>query len=150
MRCPDCCKFTGLENQDPEVDNIEVEGFRDGFEIRISGRHVRACAECGGELKAVDFEEEFETPFSVFKDWNTLTPEQQKQFCEGLATGDITPEIEETGATVDESGGGRYAKNIITITVDWKLTVALPDGPELTHEGQSEIENAAGDYEEQV
>ena len=53
MRCPDCCKFVSLETQDPEVENIEVTTTG---EVQIMVRLVRACSECGTELKETQLE----------------------------------------------------------------------------------------------
>jgi hypothetical protein len=57
MRCPDCNKFVGLEMQEPEVDgDPEVSKPEDGeVGITLEVRIVRACDQCGTELKEANF-----------------------------------------------------------------------------------------------
>ncbi|MFA5936724.1 MAG: hypothetical protein WC822_02485 [Candidatus Paceibacterota bacterium] len=47
MRCPDCNKFVGNDQQDPEVDDITIDA--DGH-INVTVRIVNACDQCGTEL----------------------------------------------------------------------------------------------------
>lgn len=47
MRCPDCNKFVSYGEQEPEIENEEM----DGNELTVSVRVVLPCGECGTELK---------------------------------------------------------------------------------------------------
>lgn len=56
MRCPDCNKFVGNEEQDPEVESLEVEHDEAGCAtVTADVRIVNACAECGTELTEYTF-----------------------------------------------------------------------------------------------
>lgn len=57
MRCPDCNKFVGFDQLDPEVE-ADVEGSQVIGTVRLA----LACSECGGELKEVniDFQEDID------------------------------------------------------------------------------------------
>lgn len=50
-RCPDCNKFVGLEQGDPELD-LSVEGDRVTGYVRL----VLTCADCGGEMKEANLD----------------------------------------------------------------------------------------------
>lgn len=63
MRCPDCNKFVGFEENDPEIENLEVN--EDG-QVNASVRIVNSCAECSNELKEATFDLEWEPPDGVF------------------------------------------------------------------------------------
>lgn len=52
MRCPDCNKFVGLEEADPEVDSIDVD---DEGNVAIEVRITNNCADCGMELREATF-----------------------------------------------------------------------------------------------
>jgi len=47
MRCPDCNKFVGNEENEPEVESVEVD---DEGHVNAEVRIVNACAECGTDL----------------------------------------------------------------------------------------------------
>lgn len=92
-RCNDCNKFVGLETQDPEDCGLEIS---DG-EITGSIRVVRNCADCGSELKEANFEVSQAIPDGILADHDGEGHELTADF-----------DLEST-----ESGGGRYAKNMI-------------------------------------
>lgn len=159
MRCPDCSKFVGLENQDPEINSLEAE-FADEqtVSVSVSARHVRACADCGTELKAVDCDDEQTVEVSAFEGYTNLNEAQKaglKIAIDGRADAEL--EVEEGGASADEGGGGRYKKNIVTVIIPFTVTLTADPEPEegwekisLTHSGEFKFENAASSYDEQV
>lgn len=57
MRCPDCCKFVGLETDEPEENSIDVTNNDDGtLTITASATVNRCCADCSSILKSADFD----------------------------------------------------------------------------------------------
>jgi hypothetical protein len=57
MRCTGCNKFASNDQQDPEVNNLEIDA--DG-NVSAEVRIVNACAECGTELTEYTFNTEAE------------------------------------------------------------------------------------------
>lgn len=158
MRCPDCAKFVSMENADPEINELTATYDKESTSVMVSVslRHARTCAECGNELKALDIDTDPEAfDITETEDYQALTPEQKVQFLEAMQDKDGDEvDIEEDSSESEESGGSRYKKNMITVTVN--ATVELDNGKEgddkITVKVPVEIksENAAGDYEEQV
>lgn len=238
MRCPDCCKFVGLENGEPEMGDFEinVEGEPESFSVTISGSATlgRNCADCGTTLKSGDFEfdEEITTgrrrvvdAEKAEKMGKRLDPKPCKKCngkkvydaredheyildgldanlkgdklkkakagfeakykafpCErcqgddGKPTGLSYPpkplkweryiheeivnvlrphvgdghelSVEAEPGDVDESGGGRYSANTITVSADYKISCSC--GVDDITEGTIGAELTAGSFEEQV
>ena len=152
MRCPQCNKFTGMDNGDPQVDSLDAGDLKGGsVEITVSGQHTRNCSDCGTELKSVSFSESATEELKDFDFWDGLTPEQKAEVMKACDDGNLTAEVEEASVEVDESGGMRYKKNIITITINYEVTVDLDPIVEkvvLSKSGQFTIENAASSYDE--
>ena len=153
MRCPDCNKFTGLENGDPEVQNSEANYSEGCFTLTFSVRGTRLCADCWGELKSLDMDIEETVDLGEMESYKALSKDQQERILNAL--NDCTAEIElsEEGTNVDETGGGRYKKNMITTEVSYELTIRVEgekpeDTIELCHTGEVSNEAAAGEYEE--
>jgi hypothetical protein len=150
VRCPDCNKFTGLENADPQVDE-QTADFRDGLlSLQYSVTMSRECAECSQEMKSYSGDAEQDIEVDAIPGYGDLPKEVQ----EGLIDGSIDVDVSvNESSEVEESGGGRYAKNIITTTVtcDYTLTFSH-SGKEYKLEGQEKLEcsASAGDFEEQV
>ena len=150
MRCPDCNKFTGLENADPQVDE-QTADFRDGsLSLQYSVTMSRECAECSTELKSYSGDAEEDISVEDIPGYAELPKDVQ----EGLNDGSIDVDVSvNESSEVEESGGGRYKKNIITtsITCDYTLTFSHK-GKEYKLEGQEILEcsASAGDFEEQV
>ncbi len=63
MRCPDCNKFVGYDQPDPEVNDVTV----DGDTVRASVRVVLNCAECSTELKEAEVEAEAEIDSEILE-----------------------------------------------------------------------------------
>lgn len=135
-RCPDCNKFVGLENGDPEVDmEMNLEGERkvgvieEQFSVSGTAHLTRNCAECGSELKTADLNLE-----SEMQTFTHITPE-----CDGELHCDFDDGL------VDESGGGRYAKNMISCSVHWSVTCSKCQA---TLQNDVEASEVAGAFEE--
>lgn len=125
MRCESCAKFVSLENGDPEVNDLDITSEQVTCNVRL----VRTCADCSGEMKEANLDLE-----------DTIDhPEIPK------GEGDKHEfDVEEDGAEVNESGGGRYKKNMIGVEVSYKAKCSCG----WTHEGTLTGEEAAGSFEE--
>jgi hypothetical protein len=139
MRCPDCNKFVGLETQDPEVDGLEVNDSSDSNAVAVTGtvRIVRACADCGTEMKEASFDIDTEVEIEGWQSGDKF---------DGL-------EIEETSIESTESGGGRYAKNMIGYKLDLKVTGKLArGGKKIDFEAEDSVEDSlqASAFDEMV
>lgn len=133
MRCPDCNKFTGLETEFESIDGEEISADENGFNITFSATVNRNCAECGNLLKQATYEFEEEEAIN-WKD-------------KGIRDDEIgNVELEVGDPDVQESGGGRYAKNMITLDVPYKVKV----GDTVVFEGSARQSMAASEFEEQV
>lgn len=161
MRCPDCNKFTGMDNGDPEVQQDPELTFNmrtkkpDGteipasFDVTASVRGVRVCADCGTELKELNMDLEDTVELPKFEGWDKLTPEQQGELLGRLEAGTVKPEIETGDTSVDESGGSRFKKNLITTVLSYTITIVdIDQGIKLTHNGDMSYEAAASEFEE--
>jgi hypothetical protein len=134
MRCPDCQKFVSLET---ELDNgvsddhleVSTEGFTLQFEIHIA----RNCGECGQMLKETTLQ------FSVDE-----KPEGWADKVKDLDLNDADVDFDDPEET--ESGGGRYAKNLIGASVSYKINI----GDVILYEGSAEDSVAASEFEECV
>lgn len=119
MRCPDCCKFVGLEMEDPEVTselNIDEDGFITG-EVRIA----RSCAECGAELKEATFQVDEQVD---------LTAERAARHSQQVADGrEHELQIEHSDPQpVEERGSGR-ARSYFGASLDYVVTCSCEDAP---------------------
>jgi hypothetical protein len=131
MRCPDCNKFVSLENGEPEEQNLEISHHDgDTFEITGEFRLPRTCSECGTELKEANFLFEFNTNLEG------VTPEEREN---------LSIEVEDM--EVNESGGGRYAKNLFSLSGAFRITTA--DREISTVEGDSD-QLSASSFDELV
>lgn len=151
MRCPDCSKFVGMENGDPEVNSIEVS-YADGeFSITCDVRHTRNCADCSTELKDINHNIEASVKLADIESYKALAPEQRARLDAALKDDKAEIEIEEDGSEADESGGGRYAKNMIKVVVNYQLTVTAgnEEAPvTILHAGSLEESCQASGYDE--
>ena len=64
--CSQCNKLASLENQEPEVSDLEVSGDENGFNVSCSVRIVRVSACCGDEMKETTMELQTESKWSEF------------------------------------------------------------------------------------
>lgn len=130
MRCPDCNKFVSLENGEPEEQSLEVS-HHDGNRFEVTGefRLARTCGECGQELKEATFQFAFETELEG------VTEEER----ENLSV--------EADVEVNESGGGRYAKNIFSLSGNFRIAT---DARELKSVDAESDQMSAGSFDELV
>lgn len=105
MRCPDCNKFVSLENGEPEEQSLEI-AHQDGNKFEVTGefRLPRTCCDCGQELKEANFIFEFDTELEG------VTEAERQNLS-----------IEVTDIEVNESGGGRYAKNVFSLSATFRI-----------------------------
>lgn len=112
-QCPSCNKLAGLETQDPEVENLEVEAVVDEddgstvFTVTANVRLVRVSACCGDEMKEANFDLE-----------GTLTLDKD-EMPEGANPNDAT--VEESSIDTIEEGGGRYKKSFHGVAIVAKV-----------------------------
>lgn len=144
MRCEQCCKFTSLDTQEPEVNSVDVSGTT----VTVDARSVRNCADCGTEMKALDINEDFELELDKFEGFAELGEKKQEQLREAWEAGSIEIEVEDDGGETNESGGSRYKKNILTTTINFTAKFSW-EGLDFKFTGAVNSEHAASEYEEQ-
>lgn len=152
MRCPDCSKFVSMETQDPQTDGLDVDfvssGKADGeFNVTWEATTVRQCADCGTELKSLTVDAENTIPLEDFKGWDELTTAEQEELVRALDNDECQLKIEEESTNASESGGSRYAKNIITSMVTYRISFKTAKG-EMSYQDNLSSENAASEFEE--
>lgn len=142
MRCPDCNKFVGMENGDPEVNSLEVGEVEEAGVCTVTAEVslVRNCADCSTELKRADLEAEVQVELG-----------EAKAKCASPKAKDGAHElsVSELSSEATESGGGRYAKNLIGFTLDFKVECEN-EGCDLAVDGQAEDSLPASGFEESV
>lgn len=145
MRCPNCQKFVSMENGEPQVSSVEASLSGDSINITAEAEHTRNCADCGTELKSLGISFEGNVSLSDFEKPSEMTDADFEKWKSGLKKAEC--EIDEDGSDSDESGGGRYAKNMIGVVVDYTLKVT---SKKITVEksGQLREENPASAYDE--
>jgi len=153
MRCPDCSKFVSMDNGEPEANDLEVSHQSGSFEVTGNCRHTRNCADCGTELKQCDHDFSDQVELCSFEGWDALTSEQQTSVQSWLDGGNEV-EVQDGGIEVEESGGGRYKKNMIQLAWNYSLEIEFePEAQEmapikLVYNGSMTSEAAASNYEE--
>lgn len=163
MRCPNCEKFVSLENGDPEIEQFDVQfnpdGEKSSFSVTACVRTTRTCADCSDTMKELqrDMDESF--PLSKFEGWDKLSEDHRKRVVELLERKEIEAEESHEDGEVSEGGGGRFKKNMLTLTLPFTLEIDLGGQPEdegkvawpvskLTLNAELTDEQAAGSYEE--
>jgi hypothetical protein len=111
MRCPDCNKFVGNEEQDPEVNSTDVDC--DG-NVSAEVRIANACTECGTELTEFTFNTDADAPEEVTRhiekchdDENPANLEIEEGTCE---------------RTTRTEGKGRGARTFYGYTLSYTIT----------------------------
>lgn len=155
MRCPDCNKFVGLEFQDPEDVNLDMndEELTDDGELALlvsmSCRIVRNCSECGQELKEATIEandEEILVESETLKDHVILIVKDGRNTYDWKdGHGDLA--LNEESVEPIEEGGGRYAKSFFGAKVGFSITCKCGG---VLHEGDVEDKVAASAMDELV
>lgn len=141
--------MVSLDNGEPEV-NIEVE--YDGGNCAVTGdvRLVRNCADCGETLKELTDSLEYLASLKGFewqKDGKAFEPDLD-QLTKQLADGDGEVTIESAECSFNESGGSRYSRNMIEVTIPFTVTISFDNGVEGTYNNEIKLANSAGSYEE--
>ncbi len=132
MRCPDCSKFVSMDNGEPEDNGFQVDD--DGL-IEGSVRATRVCADCSTELKEYTFDFTMQIP----EDKMPRKP-TEKETEEG-AEMEVEVNLEST-----ESGGGRYAKNMVGVSVE--VTVTCTWDADWSYIATNEDSVGAGSFDE--
>lgn len=130
--CPSCNKFCALETQEPEVNSYDVDGHNGGGTVTCEARVVRTSECCYEEMKEFNYELEESFEHDCPKAGEDEEP---------------TYSVEEPDLNVDESGGGRYQKNMITC---WGTATVTCDLCEAEIEVELKDEAAASFFDELV
>lgn len=117
-QCPDCNKLAGLETQDPEDVELEIEGS----EVQARFRVVRNSACCGTEMKEANFEPEMD-----LADKHAAVLKAHDGEGHELS-------IEETGVELIErsEGRGRGTRSFYGATVSFDVTCSCQEEPILS------------------
>lgn len=154
--CPNCNKMCSLENGEPEVINtVEIS---DGI-ITASIRVARQSACCSEDMKEYTYE--------CSLDVTSAITDHEEKFHNSVSQ---EYDVDEGDCEVNESGGGRYAKNMICVCLSVDVTcqgehvdtveTSVLDGREVTTQLAAEVANVgtfelidetnAGSFEELV
>jgi len=113
MRCPDCNRFVGNEEQDPEINEIFVG---DDGHVTVEARIVNACQDCGTELTEATFSLEGEVDLN----------KHQGEGHEVDAEEESSTRTSRSGYFDKKKGwvpsGGRYAKTFYGLSVEIGVT----------------------------
>lgn len=142
-------KFVSMENGDPEIDQSTADLNDQGdVVVELSATCYRNCAECSNQLKSLCVDVQEEKPLSEWLDQEgkALTEAKVAEIMAAHKAGKVSIECE-AEAEVDESGGGRYQKNMITTTFTVNVTLNIGEEKLEIHSDFSS-ENAAGEFEE--
>jgi|SRR6516164_341112 hypothetical protein len=105
-QCPSCNKFCGLESQDPEVNELEIQGTEAGCDLNCATvtaevRILRNSACCGDEMKEYTFNSEVDIPSSIVgKMQEVRKADPEAEF-----------DAQEDQIEATEKGGHRYQKS---------------------------------------
>lgn len=148
MRCPDCLKFTGLETQVDVNDGPDMKASKDGIDITAEVTVNRNCSDCGTTLKLMNFSTEKSVEFPIECVDGSVLDSMDDIDGESL-------EMDAGDAEEYESGGGRYAKNMVgfdlTCTFKGNRKKASKGKPkEFEFEVILHEDEQASAYEEQV
>jgi hypothetical protein len=152
MRCNQCCKFVGLDNGDPDVDNIEATAS--GMTVNVSATVTakRVCTECGNDMKTCSLDMEDQFNIEDMEQFKYLSPDDQELVRKEAASGSLQVDVEEEGAETSESGGARYKKNIIETALDYSVDINVEreclNNITLTYSGEMKQSAAASEYDE--
>lgn len=128
-RCTSTNQFASYDEPEAEIQSEDVSGDQYVAEVHVA----RNCAECGEEMASYDFtlEADLECPacgtdcgghYGTERDLplGVLPSDKLPEGHEGYDTAnEIEFSLESSEApTVDESGGGRYKKNIFTVCIE--------------------------------
>jgi len=130
MKCPSCSKFASLEMQDPEVNNLSLEGDGVDREISFEVRIVRNSECCGDEMKEYTFSDNADPSDEISdKIAEILSKDPEAEF-----------DVEEDSVSQVEEGGGRYKKSYYGFTLSVKIVQIIQTRPR-TKEEQDELDS---------
>lgn len=118
MRCPDCNKFVGNDQMDPEVESLDVNGDQITAQVRIAN----ACDQCSTELTEASLEMEDDISAEL---------EAHREKCKDA---EFTAEETESERDTKGEGKGRYMKTFYGAKVSYSVTCSECD--KLVHEGE--------------
>lgn len=135
MRCDCTNTFVSLETGDPEEQSAELNDGTISIEVRLT----RNCSECGSEKKEYTFSMEQEIQESIDAHNAKFHPDAEQK-------SDLTLDMD---YDTDESGGGRYKKNMISVNANYNVTCDDCTGDDaVVASGTITDSCAAGDFEE--
>lgn len=152
MRCPQCNKFVSMENGEAQIDSEQIDLDGNGLTITIDVLMTRNCADCSTELKQVN--STIDGSLSVEEILKQIPEGAERKLWKkilGSKDHEVEASIECSAGDVDESGGGRYKKNMITAHVDAEITLSTAvDGKDLEVSFSKDFETSesAGSFEE--
>ena len=138
-RCPDCNKFVGYDEAEPEVNSLEINGTTITGEVRVTLN----CAECGTELRESNFEPEIELEFVG------LNPEElTKHFDdEGLPREGHEVDVEGDAEFMSRTEGkGRGTKTFYGYNLNYTVTCSCQE--EAIHSGSMDDYCQASSFED--
>lgn len=123
-RCSSSNKFASYDEPEASIEGEEMNGSTYSAEVRI----MRPCSECGEEMAETNLNPEAdvecqncgeECPGHALDAEGEIIPGEQLKPGELSYKEPEAPEFEivSSEVEVDESGGGRYKKNVFTATV---------------------------------
>lgn len=131
-RCANCNKWVSLETDDPEEQSVEVNDYGTvEVEVSIS----RNCADCGQQMKEATITGEADLDDSWISEHSSD---------DAFENGHGDWEAESSNMELTESGGGRYAKNMIGFSCSVTVTCKCGATSEVTVSG----EEAASSFDE--
>lgn len=109
----DCVnKFTGLETGDPQEESADLDEGVILLEVSLT----RNCTECSTEKRSASYSFEHDISDEIKGHIAARHPEHDG---DKMGAPSMTLDVD---YEVDESGGGRYAKNMISVNANYTVT----------------------------
>jgi hypothetical protein len=152
MRCPDCSKFVSMDNDEPDLEEISIEGATVSANVRLQ----RNCAECGTTLKSgsLEMEDDLDGNENLVEHLPCTECGVVGKASPGCANKDFDHETGHELSVADinvegtEEGGGRYAKSYFGAEVTYEVTCSCTR--KSVHEGVLSGRMAASEMDEEV
>lgn len=149
MRCPDCNKFVSMENGDPEVNSLEATWQGNGvINVTADLELFRNCADCGTQLKSAQPSIETDLDLAEQEAWRALPEDKRARILAALEADSAIVNVDNGDPSVDESGGGRYAKNMITVTLPITIKIEAGELDRVEFSADLSESLAASEFEE--
>lgn len=155
-RCPDCNKFVGVEQQEVEdfEPDIEVEvpvGRLQSGSVSGEVHLVLACVDCGTELSESNQDVEAEFTVEHDEDCEALFKPDEAGVLQPLPEGSPPPELEaeDVSVAIEDTfeGKGRGARHYYGASIS--MTITCP-GCKGSAEVQTEVNEQASSFESMV